>query len=112
MMRANLTDGRELSDIRAIDKHSLEVFSFQRVEVGINGIVYLEDPDMLDLIARNEDMLLDKSIEIRLVLSSGLLGLDRLGFVEEDVDKSVCLWEASFIETHKFVVFTLLISNK
>lgn len=111
-MRANLSNGSKLSYMRAIDEHLLEVFSLQRVEVGIDGIVNFEDPDMLDLIARNEDMLLNEFIEVRFLLSLGLLGFDRLGFVEEDIDKSVSLWEGSFIETHNLVVFTLLNANK
>lgn len=98
--------------MRAIDKHLLEVISLQGVEVSIDSIIDFEYPDMLDLITRNEDMLLDESIEIGLLFSPGLLGINRLGFVEENVDKSVSLWEGCFIETHYLVLFTLLNTNK
>lgn len=62
---------------------------------------------MFDIIARNKDMLINESIEVRLILSSWLLDFGWLCLVEEDINKSVILWEASFIETHK-IVYSLI----
>ena len=76
MMRTYLTDGSEFFNVRAIDKHPLEVFSLKRIKVGVDGIIHLEDSNMFDLIARYKDMLLNESIEVYLVLSSGLLCFD------------------------------------
>lgn len=86
------------------------MIGFQGIEFGVYDIVYLQNSDIFDLVARHEDMFFDKFVEMVLIFCFGLL--DALLSLEENVDESVFLRACHFIVTHYSAELSLCKLNK